>query len=157
MLDVLTPAERQDRFAIEYVNSLGDGTAAALAAGYAESTAKSGVSTLLKHPRVAARIAVELEQQRTVSGVIAVTVLQRIAKGETYPAAARVTAARTLAEYAGLIGNRPADASNKDPSEMSADELRDLIARLDRELGDRAKPVNAPDSTPIDDQLSDFL
>ena len=40
---------------------------------------------------------------------------------------------------------------------MSADELRDLIDRIERELSERAKPVNAPVPALVDDQVSDFL
>lgn len=153
----VTLTDMQERFCVALVNNGGHKTAAAIEAGYTTHSARVMASRILALPHVAARVAVELEEQRTVSGVIAVNVLQTVARGEKYPAAARVTAARTLAEYAGLIGNKSADASTKDPSEMSADELRDLIARLDRELGDRAKPVNAPDSAPIDSEVSDFL
>lgn len=148
----------QERFCVEYVERHADGTAAALAAGYSNSTAHTQVSRLLSLPTVAARIAVELDKQRTVSGVIGLSVLKEIARHAAAPAAARVTAARTLMEYAGMIGGKPHDpTAGKDPSEMSAEELRTLIARLDKELGDRAMPVNAPIPTLPNSDLSDFL
>lgn len=145
----------QERFAVEYVGRMGDGTSAALAAGYAESTAHTMVSRLLSSPFVAARIVAEVERQRAISGTIGLMTMQKIAKGDNYPAAARVTAARALMDYARLFDR--ADSSAKDPADMSADELRDLIGRIERELSERAKPVNAPVPALIDDQVSDFL
>lgn len=149
--------EMQERFSVEYVARQADGTAAALAAGYADTTAHTMVSRLLSSPHVAARIAVELDKQRVVSGTIGLTVLQSIARQDRFPAAARVTAARTLMEYAGMIGGKAETGATKDPSEMSAEELRTLIARLDKELGDRATPVNAPVLALPDSEVSDFL
>lgn len=147
---------RLDDFARAFVSSHGDGKAAALAAGYSESTAASCVATYLRHPRVLARIAEEADRQRAVSGIIGLSVLQKIAQSEQAAGAARVTAARTLMEYAGMVG-AGAKVVSKDPADMSPGELRIALADIERELGNRARPVNEPIARPVDDQLADML
>jgi len=132
----------------------GDVSRAALDAGYAGNN--YGYK-LLDHPNTGAAIAHALQRAKVEDGALARRALRQIAGEDRFPAAARVTAARTLMEYAGMIGTKADSSSSKDPSDMSADELRTLIARLDKELGDRATPVNAPVSIPAPDDVSDFL
>jgi len=146
-----------EKFAVEYVRNNAQGTAAALFAGYAESTAVHQVSRILSLPIVQATIARELGIQRAVSGTIGLYVLQEVARSAAFPAAARCTAARTLMEYAGLIGAKGDPGASKDPSEMTTAELHATLARIDREIGDRAKPVNGPMVSPIPDEVAEFL
>jgi hypothetical protein len=111
---------------------------------------------ILKEQSVQAELRATLERAKTEDIVFARSVLWKIAGHTDAPAGARVTAARTLLEYAGAmqkVGNGP---SGKDPSEMTGDELRALIDRLDRELGDRAKPVEGTESVPLPSQVIDM-
>lgn len=147
--------QRQENFVRAFVET-GDSTRAAVIAGYGGDPSEVQWR-LLRTPTVVALLGAELARAKVEDGILARNCLREIAQGASFPAAARVTAARTLFEYVGLLGNKGDGGSSKDPSEMSSDELRDLIARLDRELGDRAKPVNAPIAPPVDDQVSDFL
>lgn len=147
--------ERQEIFVRAFVNT-GDSTRAAIDAGYGGDPSEVQWR-LLRTPTVVAMISAELARARVEDGILARNALREIAQGSSFPAAARVTAARTLFEYVGLLGSRGETGAAKDPSEMSADELRDLIARLDKELGDRAKPVNAPVPALPDSQVSEFL
>lgn len=100
----------------------------------------------------------ELDKARAEAGVIGLNVVKKLAEGEHIPPNVRATAARTLLEFAGLIGKTRADAADgKDISERSADELRALIARLDQELGDRAKVVAEAETADIPSQVLDML
>lgn len=144
---------RVEIFAAQII-SHGDTKLAASEAGYADPNYGY---VMLSNPNVAAALAVALQRAKLEDGVLARKALRQIAGEDRFPAAARVTAARTLMEYAGMIGNRGETGAAKDPSEMSAEELRDLIARLDKELGDRATPVNAPTPALPDSEVSDFL
>lgn len=111
---------------------------------------------LLQEPRIAAELRVALDRAKAEDVVLARAALRTIAQDERFPAGARVTAARTLLEYAGAM--RQADsASTKDPSEMTTEELRAMVSSLDAELGNRAKPVGVPDSAPIPTELAEIV
>ena len=128
--------------------------AAARDAGYAESTAVTA-SALVSTAAMAALIAEELDHARLDAGVIGLHTLRTIAKHDKAPAAARVTAARTLMEYAGMIGR--AGQVEKDPADMSTEELKGLLGRIDTEIVSRAKPVNGPVASPIPSQVLDLI
>lgn len=126
---------------------------AATDAGYAAPAAT--VYQLLRSPRVVEEIARNLERSRVESGAIGLSVAREIAQQRQAPAAARMTAARTLMEWAGMIGrNGPAE---KDPADMSTEELKGLLGRIDTEIATRAKPVNGPIPSPIPDQVTDLI
>ncbi len=96
-----------------------------------------------------------LAAQKPGAARVALEALLRVAKNNVHPAAS-VAAARSLAEFAGILGpNR--DPVNKDPESMTPEELRTFIAKAETALAERATPVNAPIARPIDDQLSDML
>jgi hypothetical protein len=95
--------EMQARFALEYVANGGKVEAAAIAAGYSERSAYDLGRRALNLPHVQALILDELNKQRSRSGVVGLSALIEIASNEKAAAAARVAAARTLIEHAGLI------------------------------------------------------
>jgi len=113
------------------------------------------VYQLLRSPRVIEEIARNLERSRVESGAIGLSVAREIAQLRVAPAAARMTAARTLMEWAGMLGrNGPQE---KDPADMSTEELRQLLGRIDTEIVSRAKPVNGPVASPIPSQVIDLI
>jgi hypothetical protein len=80
---------------------------------------------------------------------LAISTLFTILKDEAAPARVRVDAAKTVLDRAGIAAARPAapeKASEKALSEMSPNELRALISRLENEVAERAAPVLATDS-----------
>lgn len=135
--------------------AVGDATRASELAGYSLPTARVIGWKHLQNRAVMAAVAAALECAKAEGGVIAVRVLKEIAeKGRNE--GARVTAARALGEWAGIIGRQAGDAV-KDPAEMSTAELRQLLAKVDSEIASRAKPVNGPDASPIPQQVIDLL
>jgi len=146
--------ERQISFVKALVRS-GDQTQAAIDAGYAQESAAVAASKLLALPSVSAMIAVELERVRIEGGLLGFNTLRLISRSDKAPAAARVTAARTLMEYAGMIGRT--GQAEKDPADMSTEELRHLLGRIDTEIVSRAKPVNGPVASPIPSQVIDLI
>ena len=144
--------ERQITFARDVARGR-DPLEAAVAAGYSASA--NYAWKLVRSPAVVEIVRQELEAQRVDAGAIGFRVMREIAeKGKNE--GARVTAARTLLEYAGLIGRQAGDAV-KDPAEMSTAELRQLLAKVDSEIASRAKPVNGPEAPPIPQQVIDLL
>jgi hypothetical protein len=104
--------EMQQRFALEYASNGGNGTAAAKAAGYSEKSAHELARQLLEKPHVRELVHQELVKLRFHAGAVGLGALTRIAQNEEAPPAARVAAARSLVEYAGLIG------ANREPGEL---------------------------------------
>lgn len=132
----------------------GDHARAQIEAGYSENAIGYGLR-LLESPAVAAELEGRLAAMRREGAVVGYLALRSIAeKGKNE--GARVTAARTLLEYAGLIGRQAGDAV-KDPADMSTAELRQLLAKVDSEIASRAKPVNGPNASPIPQQVIDLL
>lgn len=112
---------------------------------------------LLSSSTIAGLIADELTRVKAEAGAIGYQTAVTIARNEKLPAGARMVAARTLLEFGGYIGKRQDDAPGKDLGELSADQLRDLVTKIDKELGDRARPVNTIESQALPSQLSDML
>lgn len=71
--------ERQQRFVEEYLKSPDNAAKAAVAAGYAESGAKSRASKLLQDPRIAKLVKEGKAQAQEDSGIDAAWVLKRLA------------------------------------------------------------------------------
>jgi hypothetical protein len=94
--------------------------------------------------------ALRLETQRllaTEAAPLGLKVLMGLARDETAPAAIRRQAASDLLNRAGHVPPRPeneqSSKTDKPLSELSTDELRALVDKLDGELAERAKPVDA--------------
>lgn len=126
--------DKQIAFAAAYVINGGDATKAAIAAGYSEATAGQIGWQQLQKPVVREMVHRELLRQRGRSGAVGLNALVRIAEDPKAPAAARVAAARTLMEHAGLIGSgkaadgNPDDAADRDDAKLIS--AKDLLAAL---------------------------
>ena len=137
----LTPMQRL--FVTELTRNGLTPTSAARKAGYAKpESAGYDVSRL---PHVAA--AIRLERERYVSGElanVATGTLKAIMLDAKAPAAARVSAARAVLEMSRDLGKAKADPDADRPlSEMSADELAQLIDKWTSEKAQLATPIPA--------------
>jgi uncharacterized protein (UPF0147 family) len=118
-----------------------------VAAGYSPESAGNGV-TLLHSPAIAAAIRFGITMRLTTEALpLAYNVLAELARDVAVPAAVRRAAARDLMDRAGFVAPKAIDAASagadKPLSEMSSDELRGLVDKLESELGARALPVSA--------------
>ena len=133
MMAGLTPMQQEYVHGI--VRSTLNPTAAARVAGY--SFPASASNDLARSPHVV--LAIRQERMRLFEcdlGNIAAETLRSIMTDATAPAAARVSAARTVLEVTKELGRRQEDsAHDRALSEMSADELASLI---DKWSGERA-------------------
>lgn len=91
---------------------------------------------------------------------LAISTLFMILRDDAAPARVRVDAAKTVLDRAGIAAARPAapeKANEKALSDMSPNELRALISRLENEVAERAAPVLAPDSGDDGAQVTELL
>ncbi len=110
-------------------------------------------------PTIALALEQEIARRAREGALVALKVLRKIAEDETKPSQARVSAAKALAEIAHLTGAHQASGSSKDPSEMTLEELRADLVRLDRieaELGQRARVIR-PSEPIVDPELVELL
>ena len=133
--------DRQQQFVHEIVKSGVNPTEAARRAGY--RAPKETSYTLTRTPHVV--LAIRQERARMFDGdlanVAAVT-LKEIMRDQEAPAAARVSAARTVLEVTRELGRRQDDAgSDKQLHEMTPDELAGLIDKWEGERSRVAKDV----------------
>ena len=141
--------EMQRRFALEYASNGGNATATAKAAGYSEASASELGRQLLKKAHVRKLILDELIRCRTESGAIGLSALKQVAVDTSLPGAARVAAARTLMEHAGLVGParevipRREDAEQADGEDKVVDlnEVLEKLAKTGRRHARRAAAV----------------
>lgn len=130
----LTPQERA--FTQSYA-STGDGA-------YAKTVAKlrsnSAASQTLARPAVQAEIR-RIQEARLNNEVLpaAVDLLHRVITDDRAADRVRVTAAKIVLDR--TLGATDASGADRDPSEMTPDEIQVAIDRLRREAADRAKPV----------------
>lgn len=99
-----TGTELQQRFVVEFVANGGNATAAAKAAGYAVQSAGKMGSKLLGNVHV--QDAIRAEQRRLLNGDLATKalgVLRAVLEDEKAPTGARVDAAKTVLDRAGLV------------------------------------------------------
>ena len=128
---------QQANFVAAYVAGSGNATRAAITAGYSPDAARQTASRLLSLPHV--QEAIRREHNRLLRGPLAskaLGVLERIMDDESAPYGARVDAAKTVLDRAGLIAPRvvEADAGDKPLNEMSLEELDAFIDQGLREL-----------------------
>lgn len=103
--------EIQVKFTKAYAANGGNGTAAAIEAGYKPGAAAMAAYRNLRAPLVHEMIMLELTRQKARCGAIGLGALVSVAESETAPAAAKVAAGRALIEFAGLAKSDPtADA-----------------------------------------------
>lgn len=118
--------------------------AAATGEDYAETARRAGVSyggayKALQRPAVRALMLKE-QQSRLVNEALplAIDTLLGVMGDRAAAQGVRVRAAEVTLKYA----LKPeGDAADKDPSQMTGEELHELAQRLRRELADRAKPI----------------
>jgi phage terminase small subunit len=133
----------------------------ALAAGYAESTAKMAKYWATQRPAILVAIHLETARRVQTEAPAAVDTIVKIRKGEiTEGAKVRLDAAKAVLDRAGHIAPRAralGDAGEKTLGEMSLDELKATQERLNSELAARAKTVSAPPGPIIDSQAIDLI
>jgi hypothetical protein len=145
--------ERQEAFCHAIVGNGGNAAQAALTAGYSN---RSSAYDLQELPAIQARI--KQLQGRRISGSMsnkALDVLDDIMGSPAYPAAARVSAAKTVLEMAGhgivAQGQRlryGLDAESKGLEEMSTTELEAFVSRQRAAL-DSLEDVSRSNSAPV--------
>lgn len=128
-----SPTQQQRAFAVELVANGGNITQAAIRAGYSPASARQTGQHLLDKPHVQA--AIRQEQGRVLGRLAgkALCVLEGIMDDPGAPAGARVDAAKTILDRAGLPAI-PANALARGVvsdtlGEMTAEELRAFIAQ----------------------------
>jgi hypothetical protein len=143
--------EQQAAFVREYVRNGGNGSAAAIVAGYKKDRARNTAWELCQKPKILE--AIKLQQARYLSGElsnVALGTLGNIMRDETAPAAARVQASRWVLEAAGhglpaaaLAARLGMDGADKPLSEFSLADLEEMTKRAAESL-ERMRSVNAP-------------
>jgi phage terminase small subunit len=123
---------------------------AARLAGYSE--AAEAARRLLRAPAILH--ALELGLRRKLHGELvplAFGVLDKLLR-DADSDRVRLDAARVVLDRAGFVpAKQAAPAGEREPEAMNTRELHALIERLERELGNRATPVNVPSvAQPID-------
>lgn len=122
--------QQQRDFAIQMVLTGGNGAEAARRAGFAADSAAQAAYRLMRLPHVQA--SVRMEQERVLKGHLAskaLYVLEQIMDDENAPAGARVDAAKTVLDRAGLPALRQTEITvlEKPLNEMSTYELEEFI------------------------------
>lgn len=124
-----TGTELQQRFVVEFVANGGNATSAAKVAGYSMKTAGQIGFKLLGNAHV--QDAIRAEQRRLLHGDLATKalgVLRAILDDEKAPTGARVDAAKTILDRAGLVALRPEEVKEDVPlHQMSAAALARTI------------------------------
>jgi len=141
--------DMQASFVVAYTTAngaIGDATAAAKLAGYKETSAGDLGRRLVGLPHVQAAIREANQQQ--ISGKIAtkaIALLDRVIDDESASLKVRVDAARTILDRAGFcaLPAGPKRLSEKALAEMTADELRQVMAEARKEM-DKARTIDPP-------------
>ncbi len=82
-----------------------------------------------------------LQEQRPIAARVCLETLFAVATDPHALSSSRVGAARSLGEFAGVLGVRGAAGAAKDPESMSTSELHSQVEALERALADRARIV----------------
>jgi phage terminase small subunit len=143
--------EMQQAFVTHFTStpgSIGNASEAARRAGYSEKSAGELGRQLLEKPHVCR--AIDIANRRSVSGPLAtkaIEVLHRIIHDEATPAKLQIEAAKTILDRAGIVASVAEDDRRRDfeqrpsLSEMSNDELEEVIRRGQETLATGSKPV----------------
>ncbi|MGH9427031.1 MAG: terminase small subunit, partial [Terriglobia bacterium] len=124
-------SNKQAAFVVAYVSNGGNATQAAREAGFSEKSARQIGGCLARKPHV--QKAIEAEQRRTLQGRLAsraLRVLEDIMNDTSAPAGARVDAAKTVLDRAGMVALRePAQDPYEGPmNEWTLEQLENFIA-----------------------------
>lgn len=146
----LKPMTNKQELFVEHYLETGDAVEAAKIAGY--SSASKAFEAKGLGPRIVGGLRRVLE---TKSAPVALRVLMTIAQSEQNPAGARVDAAKTLLDRAGLTARNGAMSQGiVDLASMTDSELLAFVAHSKAEQETRQK---AQPSATIDPQVSDLL
>jgi DNA-binding CsgD family transcriptional regulator len=119
-----------------------------------------------RKPSVTAAVRIFIERQLVSDAGAARAVLRQLLDDPTVNGRVRADCARILLDRGGFVPPKAKEREGDDIalSEMNPDQLRSYVARAQRELADRAKPVidvrpadSAPQRAPGDSDLSDLL
>lgn len=140
--------EQQRTLVIRYLDT-GDQRLALREAGYKENLSPNDLWLIFTDPTLDAALNAELIQRVERSAVIAQSVLERVALNEECPWNVRVAAAKEL-RRPWLEHKLPHMLKDlKDLSDCSIEELRALVAKLEADAGDKAKPILPLAESPI--------
>jgi phage terminase small subunit len=131
--------QQQKEYAVQFVLTGGNGAEAARRAGFAPDTAAQAAYRLSRLPHV--QSAIRNEQERILKGQLATKalgVLEKIMDDDSAPPGARVDAAKTVLDRAGLPALRQVEVQvgDKPLSEMSAKELEDFLTAAREKVRD---------------------
>jgi phage terminase small subunit len=126
-------SEQQAAFAEAFVANGGNGTQAAISAGYSEISARQMAYKLTRNQKV--MDAIRAEQRRLLSGNLAtkaLAVLEAILDNADAPLGVKVDACKTLLDRGGLTAKaaETEPEAEKPASEMSLAELEAAVARI---------------------------
>ena len=95
---------------------------------------------------------------QTEGAPLASRFLISVIRSDKYGERTRVDAAKTILDRSGYgkLDSAPGDADSKAPEDMTTDELRSLLSKMQHELGDRAKPIDTRLNA-SDLQLTDMM
>jgi len=97
---------------------------------------------------------------RTEGAAVAHSVLLEVARDKQAPKGVRVDAAKALLDRAGFVAPRaeaPKQGEGRPLSDYSIEELRGLVAQLERNRGDQAKDVSRAVSATQAPQLDEMM
>jgi len=131
---------------------------------YAEAARSAGytspAASIMKSAAVRQAISLTVLEIFKMEGApIALKVLLDIVRNDKENSKVRADCAKALLDRAGYTA-RPTEANatpQKDLNEMSTDELKNLVDRLEGELAERAQPLDAPDETGVSAEVLDLL
>ena len=127
-------------------------TQAAREAGYAYPEVEA--FKLLRHPVIAAQLVTQRTKLVEIEGGNLAYQTLKECCAPTNPGSVRVSAAKTLATMAGMLKPDAGPADKKDLQEMSEDELKSFLTRIDKTIADLGKDAK-PASAQIIDQPAD--
>lgn len=142
---------RQEAVFAKIFAETGSKALAAKEAGYAQP--HTAASKALARPRVQAEVA-RVQNEILFSEILplAVKVHKQILEDERTPAGARVQAVKLA--YDRTLGT-DAEGRQKEPHEMTREELAEAIAKLEQEAASKARDVT-PEPSSIDDESGVF-
>lgn len=133
MIEILT--SQQAAFVASFVAGSGNGTRAAVEAGYSPASARQAAYRLLRLSHI--QDAISREQGRLLRSVLATKalgVLERVLDDEKAPPGVRVDAAKTVLDRAGHVALRVAEfdsGRDKPLSQLSLAELEEMAGALE--------------------------
>lgn len=144
----LTP---QERVFVRYMAATNDQHYAATKAGYSQPANKGAEKAKALAQEVRAEQIRRLESEGLP---LAVDVHLELLRDKATPAGAKVSAVKLM--YDATFLRPDGDANAKEPHEMTAEELTERIAQMQREKANRAIPVIDAEPSSIDDTQGVF-